>query len=132
MGRDMGDESLHGPGPGGAPSQGLMTDHGEAAHAAIVCYLGLTSARDIDTGIGVQRDGGVCSEEKRYSLAIHCDTDDSEPLRRYVTYAGGVVGKKVVGTGGSGPNKNEVRGGGRGIREGREISGDIGYGVAGN
>ena len=53
----------HSPGPGGVPTQGCVTDHGEASPTDIGCEMGLPSAVEGNGGSEVLINGGVCAEE---------------------------------------------------------------------
>ena len=60
----MGDESLHGPGPGGFPEQGGLTDHRKVSVISSVCKLGVTSLGGGDAGGGCRGGGGIRTEEE--------------------------------------------------------------------
>ena len=128
----MGDDPLHGPGPGEVLTQGFTTDNREAAHVAILRETILPSSRDGDAGSGVQRDRVLYAEEAEYGSEIHCDTTNYGTLQEYGADNGDMGGKKVLGTGGPKPGGRKGSDGFRKIREWRGRSCERGYGVAGN
>ena len=50
---EVGDDPLHGPGPGGVSTQGSQADHWEAASTVIGRELGVSTFGDCDAGGGV-------------------------------------------------------------------------------
>ena len=129
---DVGDDPLHGLVPGGVPTQGISTDHWEAALGVIGRDLVISTSGDGDTGSGFLIDGCICAEGAECDCLIHFDATDSVHLQGNVADPRDLVHKNVVGAGGTGPDRSEGDGGGS--RRGRwaGISGGVGGRVAGN
>ena len=66
--RDVDDDPLHGPGPGGFPEQ------------ASEWKLGVPPLGGGDMGGGFGGGGGVCPEEAEYCFAVYFDATDSGSL----------------------------------------------------
>ena len=80
---DVGDDPLHGLGPEGFPSQGVLSNHGKADTYASEWRLGVPPPPPGggDTGDGLGGGGGISLEEAEYNRAVYCDTTNYGPLR---------------------------------------------------
>ena len=54
---------------------------------------------------------GICTEETEYRRAIHCDATNYGPLRRNGADEGYMGCEKVMGLGGTGPDRRAGSGG---------------------
>ena len=75
--------------------------------------MAIPAAGNGDAGGGVRVYGRVCSEEAEYGRTIHCDADNSRPLRGYGADDRGVGSYNMVVTGGPGPGGSKGGGGRR-------------------
>ena len=98
--RGLGDDPLHGPGPGGFPAQGGPQNHGKEFMEASEKKLVAPPLGGGDAVGGFGGVGGVCTEDAEYFHELYCDANYYEPLRGSGVETRDTGIKTVVGTGG--------------------------------